>query len=140
VERSLAAGEDQKPDQGYLQEWTCPGAAVSRRAIRRCPKHGDASSFARHSTSGMRVRNKKLKPGGRVLVVDFGPAEREGLLAHFHRHGHVKLRDIIALLREAGLSIVESGAVGIRDLQFVLAMNPSPHMITNTATNGTIPR
>jgi ubiquinone/menaquinone biosynthesis C-methylase UbiE len=82
-----------------------------------------------------------LKPGGRVLAVDFGSAaeERKGLFAHFHRHGHVNLRDIIAVISEAGLNIVESGAVGIRDLQFVLAMAPSPHVITNTATDGPIP-
>jgi ubiquinone/menaquinone biosynthesis C-methylase UbiE len=68
-----------------------------------------------------------LKPGGRVLAVDFGGAqERRSLLAHFHhRHGHVNLRNIIAVLSEAGLNSVESGAVGIRDLQFVLAAAPS---------------
>jgi ubiquinone/menaquinone biosynthesis C-methylase UbiE len=68
-----------------------------------------------------------LKPGGRVLAVDFeGTTDQgKGLLAHFHRrHGHVKLRDLITLLSEAGLTIVDSGAVGIRDLQFVLAMAP----------------
>lgn len=67
-----------------------------------------------------------LKPGGRVLAVDFGGAarERRSLLAHFHRHGHVNLSDIIAVLSEAGLNIAESGAVGIRDLQFVLAAAP----------------
>jgi len=67
-----------------------------------------------------------LKPGGRVLAVEFGLAAREqkGFLAHFHRHGHVKLSDIIDLLSEAGLNCVESGAVGIRDLQFVLANVP----------------
>lgn len=64
-----------------------------------------------------------LKPGGRVLAVDFGSSalERKGFLAHFHRHGHVNLRDIIAVLSEAGLNSVESGAVGIKDLQFVVA-------------------
>jgi hypothetical protein len=31
---------------------------------------------------------------------------------------------MIALLSEAGLNIVESGAVGLRDLQFVLATAP----------------
>jgi ubiquinone/menaquinone biosynthesis C-methylase UbiE len=71
-----------------------------------------------------------LKPGGRVLAVDFGASAREaregrGFLAHFHRHGHVKLHDINALLSEAGFSVVASGAVGTRDLQFVLAMAPS---------------
>jgi ubiquinone/menaquinone biosynthesis C-methylase UbiE len=68
-----------------------------------------------------------LRPGGRVLAVDFGASarERRGFLSHFHRHGHVKLHNIDALLSEAGLSMVASGAVGTRDLQFVLAMAPS---------------
>jgi ubiquinone/menaquinone biosynthesis C-methylase UbiE len=67
-----------------------------------------------------------LKPGGRVLVVDFGGAahEKRNLLAHFHRHGHVKLPELIAVLEEAGLKSVESGAVGIGDLQFVPAVAP----------------
>jgi len=65
-----------------------------------------------------------LKPGGRVLVVDFeGMAdEKRTLLSHFHRpHGHVRLNDIVELLKEAGLNTIESGPVGIRDLQFALA-------------------
>ena len=64
-----------------------------------------------------------LKPSGRVLAVDFAkPArERRGVIGHFHRHGHVDLGDIIGLLSEAGFKTVESGAVGISDLQFALA-------------------
>jgi ubiquinone/menaquinone biosynthesis C-methylase UbiE len=70
-----------------------------------------------------REMRRVLKPGGQALVVDFGgSADREGsLLSHFHRHGHVKLGDIVGLLGEAGLTIVDSGAVGFRDLRFVLA-------------------
>lgn len=65
-----------------------------------------------------------LKRGGRVLAVDFGrPQNRRGLLAHFHRHGHVELSALIELLSGAGLNAVDSGAVGTRDLQFVLATN-----------------
>ncbi|MHB1587915.1 MAG: class I SAM-dependent methyltransferase [Acidiferrobacteraceae bacterium] len=64
-----------------------------------------------------------LKPGGRVLVADFAGSERgkKHLLAHFYRHGHVAMPKIMAVLSEAGLTSVESGAVGFRDLQFVLA-------------------
>jgi ubiquinone/menaquinone biosynthesis C-methylase UbiE len=65
-----------------------------------------------------------LKPDGRVLVVDFEGFndERRTLLSHFHRpHGHVGVRDIARLLAEAGLTPIESGPLGIRDLQFVLA-------------------
>jgi ubiquinone/menaquinone biosynthesis C-methylase UbiE len=68
-----------------------------------------------------------LKPAGRVLAVDFArPAQgKKGLLDHFHHHGYVDLHDLVALLTEAGLNTVESGAAGIGDLQFVLAAAPS---------------
>jgi ubiquinone/menaquinone biosynthesis C-methylase UbiE len=70
-----------------------------------------------------REMRRVLKPGGRALVVDFGEPQkkRRGLLSHLYRHGHVPLRDIIEVLCDAGLNVVESGAVGIKDLQFVLA-------------------
>ena len=70
-----------------------------------------------------------LKPRGRVLVVDFEgfSDQKRTLLSHFHRpHGHVRRSDIITLLAEAGLETIESGPVGILDLQFVLASNPGP--------------
>jgi ubiquinone/menaquinone biosynthesis C-methylase UbiE len=67
-----------------------------------------------------------LKPGGRVLAVDFArPAQgKKGLLDHFHHHGFVNLHDLVALLNDAGLKTLKSGAVGIGDLQFVLASAP----------------
>jgi ubiquinone/menaquinone biosynthesis C-methylase UbiE len=67
-----------------------------------------------------------LKPGGRVLAVDFArPAEgKRGLLDHFHHHGYLNLQDLVALLTQAGLNIAQSGAVGIGDLHFVVATAP----------------
>jgi ubiquinone/menaquinone biosynthesis C-methylase UbiE len=68
-----------------------------------------------------------LKPDGRVLAIDFGgnPPKRKGFLHHFHhRHGHIALADMISILNEAGLDVVESGAVEMRNLQFVLATAP----------------
>jgi len=65
-----------------------------------------------------------LKPGGHVLAVDFGGSERpkRGFLSHLHqRHGHVKPADLIALIEKAGFTVIENGAVGTRDLNFVLA-------------------
>jgi ubiquinone/menaquinone biosynthesis C-methylase UbiE len=65
-----------------------------------------------------------LKPGGRVLAIDFGGTarNRKSFIDHFHRrHGHVEFKEIIALLSDAGLNITDSGAVGMRDLEFVLA-------------------
>lgn len=63
-----------------------------------------------------------LKRRGRVLVVDFGQAQaRHGLLARFHRHGHVAVEDIESVLTDAGFTTVRTGLVGLRDLQFVIA-------------------
>jgi ubiquinone/menaquinone biosynthesis C-methylase UbiE len=63
-----------------------------------------------------------LKPGGRVLAVDFAAAQEKGLLAHLHRrHGHVTPHDIVALLGAAGLDVKASGAVGFRSLHYALA-------------------
>ena len=68
-----------------------------------------------------------LKPGGRVLVIDFGSPSgaRRTLIGHFHRHGHSKLEDNIGLLTAVGLQTVESGAVGMKNLQFVIAARPA---------------
>jgi ubiquinone/menaquinone biosynthesis C-methylase UbiE len=73
-----------------------------------------------------RELRRVLKPGGRVLAVDFArPAQgKKGILDHFHHHGYVNLHDLTALLSEAGLKTVKSGALGISDLQFVLAGAP----------------
>src|SRR5262249_23094967 len=64
-----------------------------------------------------------LKPGGRALVVDFTAARREqkGLMHGFHRHGHVKLSVLVAILEAAGLTIAEIRPLGYRKLQFALA-------------------
>lgn len=67
-----------------------------------------------------------LRSGGRVLLVDFAAAEarRSGLAGHFHRHGHVDLAEIVALLDGAGFHSIESGAVGVTELHFALARAP----------------
>ena len=68
-----------------------------------------------------------LKPGGRVLAIDFGGTarSRRSFIDHFHRrHGHVEFKEIVALLSDAGLNVTNSGVVGMRDLEFVLAILP----------------
>jgi ubiquinone/menaquinone biosynthesis C-methylase UbiE len=62
-----------------------------------------------------------LKAGGRVVAVDFGRAKRRGLLAHFHRHGHVEVEDIVRLFVDAGLRPTRTGPLGMNDLNFVVA-------------------
>lgn len=68
-----------------------------------------------------------LRPGGRVLAIDFGEASRnrKSFIDHFHRrHGYAELQEVVALLSDAGMNVAESGPVGMRDLQFVLATAP----------------
>jgi SAM-dependent methyltransferase len=69
-----------------------------------------------------------LRPGGRVLTVDFEKAAngRGGLISRVHRHGGVPLRDIVDLLGRTGLRVTEMGSVGISDLRFALATKSSP--------------
>lgn len=69
----------------------------------------------------IREARRVLKPGGRLLAVDFVHSSGKGLLAHFHRHGRVDPRDLIALVTDAGLNVVDSGPVGHWGLQSVLA-------------------
>lgn len=68
-----------------------------------------------------------VRPGGRMLVVDFArPATKHtGMAAHFrHRHGHVELGEIMGLLESVGFLVIESGAVGFKNMHFVLAEAP----------------
>jgi ubiquinone/menaquinone biosynthesis C-methylase UbiE len=71
--------------------------------------------------------HRVLRPGGRVLAVDFEPPAhgRGGPIVELHRHGHVPLREIVALLGRAGLRVEESGDVGAADLRFALATAPA---------------
>ena len=63
-----------------------------------------------------------LKPGGRVLAVDFMRDDSmKGIIALLHRHGGLKVDDIIGLVRAAELTRVASGAVGKLGLYYVLA-------------------
>ena len=66
-----------------------------------------------------------LKPGGRLLAIDFGTAPgKKGIVAHFHRHGHINLAEMVTVFQEAGLRIGDRGSLGIGDLQYVVAVAP----------------
>jgi ubiquinone/menaquinone biosynthesis C-methylase UbiE len=75
----------------------------------------------------VREVRRVLKPGGRLLVVDFGGPrkERRSLVARLRRHIVFDLYEILPLFKDAGLRTVESGPLGVCDLQYVLAATPA---------------
>ena len=104
-------------DQGYCQELPYPDEKFDVVLSSMMLHHLPRSTRQQCAREIARV----LKSGGRVLAVDFGRAKQRGLLAHFHRHGHVEVHDIANLFLDAGLTPVRSGAVGMNSLNFVLA-------------------
>ena len=64
-----------------------------------------------------------LRPTGRFLAVDFTKPTTDGrsFIDRFHRHGFIRLDDIIAELQAAGFGLIHSGPVGAKNLHFVLA-------------------
>lgn len=72
--------------------------------------------------AAMNEMRRVLKPGGRVLLVDFafgGHRSLAGLLHHNHGLKPDELRNLVA---NAGLTLVEQKPLGIRDMQYVIAV------------------
>lgn len=117
--KAKKAGVDVTFTNGVVEELPFPDkhfdAVLSTLMLHHLPR-----AVRAHCMRGIR---RVLKPGGRVLVVDFGGTrrERKSLIEHFHRHGGVDVHDIVKVVREAGLDTIETGPVGVRDLNFVLA-------------------
>ena len=77
--------------------------------------------------AGVAEMKRVLRPGGRLLAIDFGRASgsgKRGFLAHIHGHGGVDPSALVALVTDAGFEVRESGWAGKWDLQYVLGVTP----------------
>ena len=119
TQKAAKAGADVTFRTGFVQALPYPDdqydVVLSTLMMHHLPR------AARHECA--REIRRVLKPGGRVLVVDFGarPSGKRSLIGHFHRHGHVKLDEITSELTEEGLVVGERGPVGTRNLYFAIA-------------------
>lgn len=62
-----------------------------------------------------------LKPGGRLLLIDFGKPLRKSRLPRLHRHGLIDMHAIGTLLEENGFEIRDTDAVGTKNLNYIRA-------------------
>ena len=76
-----------------------------------------------------------LKPGGKLLVIDFGGTKPKGkgFFSRLHRHGEINLRDLLTAFEDTGYHAIASGPFGVGDLHYVLAEVPEPDAKAGTA-------
>jgi ubiquinone/menaquinone biosynthesis C-methylase UbiE len=76
---------------------------------------------------GLQEVRRVLKPGGRMLAIDFGggESERRHRIGHHRNHSHFSIEQVIPEMCEAGLGDISSGKVGMLDLWFVRSTAPA---------------
>ncbi len=75
--------------------------------------------------SGAKEMHRVTRRGGCVVVVDLGAGTRgRSFLDRFHRHGRLELDELVGVFTGAGFAVEESGALGVHNLQFVVARVP----------------
>jgi ubiquinone/menaquinone biosynthesis C-methylase UbiE len=121
--KAARAGAEVAYRTGYVQ--ALPYADASFDAVLSTLMMHHLPRAARQDA--VREMRRALKPGGRALIVDFGAraSGKRSFIGHLHRHGHVKLDEIADVLDAGGLSVVDRGPVGARNLYFAIGRAPA---------------
>ena len=95
-------------------------AAVSTTVIHCLPVSARHQSYAEIA--------RVLKPGGQLLLVDFGgsAASKRSLFGHLQAHRRFDLLEERGRLAHAGLIEIDAGPLGFSDLHFILAAASRP--------------
>lgn len=76
----------------------------------------------RERPHAVREMHRVLKPGGRLLAIDFGTFDKHpGLIGRLHRRSAETHNDFVGQFSDAGFRIAQSGGLDVWDLQFVVA-------------------
>jgi len=118
-EKARRAGVDIRFAEGAVQALPLPDSEVDVVLSTLMLHHVPATALPQVAREIKRV----LRPGGRLLVIDFAMSAAGGrrFFDRFHRHGYIRIDAIMAELEVAGFGIVRSGPVGEKNLHFVLA-------------------
>jgi ubiquinone/menaquinone biosynthesis C-methylase UbiE len=117
--KAMHAGADIDFVEGTAQSLPsgdrCFDAVVSTTVIHCLPEAQRGHCFAEMA--------RVLKPGGRLLLVDFGgsPGSKHSFIGHMHVHRRFDLAGERGRIAAAGLSECASGAMGFADLAYILA-------------------
>lgn len=120
--KAAKAGADVRFDTAFVQSLPFEDArfdvVLSTLMLHHIPRAERPAAIAE--------MRRVLKPGGRLLVVDFGGRENaHGILAHLHRNVQVKADAIVEVVRDGGFAVADTGPIGVWNLCFVLGSRPA---------------
>jgi ubiquinone/menaquinone biosynthesis C-methylase UbiE len=64
--------------------------------------------------------NRVLRQSGRLVLIDFGRSAGKPKASGLHRHGHVDMASIGAVLAAGGFAVEKEGRLGVKGLEYIV--------------------